>query len=279
MTPERTWLRALSRGKMRLSSTQKIWPSTGGMKTVRAFFCTLFVTPGILSACGSGRESAQSKMTQLGLHDYPCITYQPQQIAQALQGMPEGFILESSFRIGQVDRVKNQLTGIPRPYLQRLFELHGKNGFEISEYKLPSYAMGSTQRARESLVPLRIDIQAAEGAIDFAVQHEVGHAVEGFIKKLHKGTEESFSKAYEKERSKPELRAYAQSDVGEYFAEAFANFYCSKEAQLFIADHLPQTYKVLKSSLLPASFDAPSPEPMPPTKLPSADTKRSTALQ
>jgi hypothetical protein len=173
--------------------------------------------------------------------------------------MPQGFLDEQSFRIGRVDRVKNHLTGIPRPYIEVLFRARSTNNFRIRERNLQPSVMGLTTLMGSTRDPVALDLAAAPGAVDFALQHEVGHALESHIMRQNAGMASRFSSAYGGERNNRNIRAYARSNVHEYFAEAFANFYCSKDAQAFISAHLPQTYQLLKSSLLPASFDSPAP--------------------
>jgi hypothetical protein len=195
----------------------------------------------------------------LGNVDFPCIAYSSGQIAEALRGIPQGFINEQSFSVGRVDRVKNHLTGIPRPYIEALFLARSRNNFRISERNLQPSVMGLTTLTMPNRDPIALAIAAAPGAVDFALQHEIGHALEGHIMRQNAGMSSRFNAAYGGERNSRNIRAYARSNVHEYFAEAFANFYCSKDAQAFISAHLPQTYQLLKSSLLPASFDSPAP--------------------
>ena len=208
--------------------------------------------------CGSELVSSGSHTKQLGNRDFPCATFDAEQISAALKGMPDGFINEGSFQVGKVDRVKNQLTGLPRPYLEWLFALRAQNGFRIAERNLGSGVMGVTVRNGSTGVPSSVDVTTRADAVDFALQHEIGHALETRVLELNGSFANAFNTAYRTERNNQNLRSYARSSAIEYFAEAFANFYCSKDAQEFIASNVPETYALLKKSFLPASFDEPS---------------------
>ena len=100
-----------------------------------------------------------------------------------------------------------------------------------------------------------MDVTPSPSAVDFALQHELGHAIEGRVRQLNPDFGNSLRNFFSQERGNPNLRSYARSSAPEYFAEAFANFYCSADAQSFIESNLPQTYQLMKSSLEPASWD------------------------
>lgn len=216
------------------------------------------IVQSLVMGCGSELVTSGSHTKQLGNRDFPCTTFETEQISAALRGMPEGFLNEGSFQVGKVDRVKNQLTGMPRPYLEWLFALRAQNGFRIGERNLGPGVMGVTVRNGSTGIPLSVEVAARADAIDFALQHEIGHALETRVLELNGSFASAFNTAYRNERSNQNLRSYARSSATEYFAEAFANFYCSKDAQEFIASNVPETYALLKKSFLPASFDEPS---------------------
>lgn len=229
---------------------------SGRLKAAGLGLASLVLAQAILSACGSVRESEGSKTMQLGNQDFPCVTYSPQHIAQALQGMPAGLIDEASFRVGRVDRVKNHLAGIPKDYLEVMYRARAKYNFRIAENNLNPGVGGLTWTIDGGEgEPLALDLARVQGSVDFALKHEVGHAVEGRIMMLNSGMANRLAGAFQVERLNRNLRSYARTNVGEYFAEAFANFYCSKDAQNFIAAHLPQTYQILKAGLLPPAFE------------------------
>jgi hypothetical protein len=75
-------------------------------------------------------------------------------------------------------------------------------------------------------------------AINFALQHEVGHAVETFVKLQAREKkfdfETGFQRIFREALATPGVRSYARSSDKESWAEAFANFYCSPESKEFI---------------------------------------------
>lgn len=226
----------------------------------RKTFLFIVLIQGGLLACGSPLEPTGSNTRQLSLRDFSCVNYSKEQTSQTLRGMPDGFVNEASFRFGKVDRVKNHLSGVPRPYLEWLFSLRGQNGFRIAERNLGPGILGLTMRSMPSLVPSYIDLSARSDAVDGAFLHEVGHALENRAREANRSFADGIVAAFRAERSNGNLQSYARTSATEYFAEAFSSFYCSKDAQEFIASNLPQTYKLLKSTLLPAAFDGFDPE-------------------
>ena len=208
-----------------------------------------------LAGCGSFRESSGSQINQLGNKDFRCVDYDVTKIDAQLKDMPDGFINAASFRTGKVERVKNQLAGIPKPYLTWLYQVRTENGFRIGERPLGGSTAGVTVRRADNLVPASIDIAPNPSYIDLALQHEMGHALEARVRQKNPDFANALQNFFRQERGNPNLRSYARSSVTEYFAEAFANFYCSREAQNFFEVNLPQTYKLMKSSLEPASWD------------------------
>lgn len=208
-----------------------------------------------LMGCGVSRQEGGSNIKQLGNKDFACVEYDAAQTKAQLKDMPQGFINEASFRVGKVDRVENQLTGIPRSYLTYLFALNPQNGFRIAERNLGFGTVGVTMRAMPSLTPLTVDLASTATGVDFALQHELGHALEGRVREENTGFATALQGLFQKESRNANLRSYARTQPAEYFAEAFANFYCSKDAQEFIASNVPDTYKLLKTSLAAASWD------------------------
>ena len=230
----------------------------------RLGFFGLFLSLGTIFGCGSDYTADASRTTQVGRQTFPCIDYSLGQITQALRGMPEGTIEETSFRVGRVDRVKNHLAGIPQTYLEVLYAARLKYKFHIAERSLPRSGAGVTMGLTTHLVggagdPLSLYLTTDAKAADFALQHEVGHAVEGTIRLKSPNLANGFSNVYAAEGSNANVGWYAKTNSREYFAEAFASFYCSKAAQDYMAAYLPRTYSILKANLAPATFDQPRP--------------------
>lgn len=210
---------------------------------------------------GCGQMSPQaSDPLQLTEKNFACNEYTASEINERLKGMPQNFINTQSFQVGTVEQVRNQLTGIPEPMMTYLFDVHRQNGLSISEAPLGNTTIGETLLIgprRDMMVPTRIRITNRQEAVFFALQHEVGHAVEGFVNRSKQVDPQTWQRAFQEGRSNGKLRTYARSSPGEYFAEAFANFYCSQAAHDFLKAELPQTYGHLKNTLPPPKWEEP----------------------
>jgi hypothetical protein len=98
-------------------------------------------------------------------------------------------------------------------------------------------------------VPLRIEIAKTSWAADFATQHEVGHAMNVGFRGNRPGFENKLATVFSQEAGNSKLRSYARTTRTEYFAEAFNNYYCSKDAHAFLKATLPKTYDFLSANL------------------------------
>jgi hypothetical protein len=213
-----------------------------------------------LTGCGIAPKAIESSPYQLTEKNFACNRYPDGEQTTRLTSMPERFINEPSFRVGKVQDVRNQLTGIPSPLMDYLFKVHRQNGLAITEAPLGGSTIGETTLIGprgSTMVPTSIRITNRPDAIFFALQHEVGHAVEGHLRQVKSSNQAQWANAFQEGRSNPKLRSYARSAPGEYFAEAFANFYCSQEAHAFLKTELPQTYGYLKEMLPPPRWDEP----------------------
>jgi hypothetical protein len=102
--------------------------------------------------------------------------------------------------------------------------------------------------------------------IAFALQHEVGHAVQSQTEFSEVGKSNNLARSIQNlaliEGSRnPSVRSYAKTQdrngrFTEYFAEAFSNFYCSEESYAFLKNQLPQTYALLAKTLTPPIWKA-----------------------
>jgi hypothetical protein len=208
-----------------------------------------------------------SPTAQLTSNLIACDAYPDNVVAQTRDELSPGFV--SGWTDPTSERlVYELLTGIPREYRQYLNELFIKKTFSgISPRDLDSGVMGVTYLEGFSnlyMYPTDLNIATVSGAITFALQHEVGHAVEGQIAKQADtgGGEGSFDQAmanyFQNEgKTNSVLRSYARSSQGEYWAEAFNNFYCSREAADLLKRELPQTYQFMERVLLPPAWTNP----------------------
>ncbi len=209
-------------------------------------------------SCG-GVEPNDSTTLQLTDRDFACYQYSDGQRSSHLRDMPPSMVNAGSFRQGNVDDVKNQLTGIPKPLLEYLYGRTTQVRFSIAEARLGRGTMGVTMLRGAntlSMEPESIRIAAIPEAVNFALQHEVGHAVEFQVKRDDpQRHQQRWRQAFQEGLNNRKLRAYARESSGEYFAEAFANFYCSPDAHNFISQELPQTYSLLRSILPPPRWE------------------------
>src|SRR5690606_11425545 len=120
-------------------------------------------------------------------------------------------------------RALNALAGIPKPYLAWLYEVHQYNGFYISQQALGGNVVGVTYFTD---LPQRIHITNKDWAADFAMQHEVGHAIHLRLSRSP-GFDGTLRQRFSQESGNRRLRSYARSSSSEYLAESFNNFYCS----------------------------------------------------
>ena len=208
---------------------------------------------------GCGREAdLGSNPYQLTEKNFTCDRYDDAVKSDRLKTMPPRFVNEGSFRVGRVEDVRNQLAGIPVPLMEYLYGVHRQNGLTVSESPLRGSTIGVTTLVGfrgGTMVPTSIAVTNRPEAIIFALQHEVGHAVEGHVRRLKQTDPRQWQGAFNEGRSNAKIRSYARSEPAEYFAEAFANFYCSPAAHDFIKTELPQTYAQLKTMLPPPSWE------------------------
>jgi hypothetical protein len=207
-----------------------------------------------LVACGSGSEVEDSSdVNQLTAKMIDCVEYPEAQIQANLTGMPDGFFRKNTWQTKDLQRARNALAGVPSEYLQWLYQAHQRNNFYIFQRPLGGSTIGLTQFGSDW--PDYIQITNKDWAADFALQHEVGHAMQVKLRRAQ-GFQRLLQDGYQKESRNSKLRSYARTSTAEYFAESFNNFYCSQEANRFIQEQLPTTYAFLKSRLLPPRWES-----------------------
>ncbi len=206
--------------------------------------------------CGAQPKAAvdnASDLNQLTDQLIGCVEYNKAQSAQKLDGMPDGFIAVDSWTPQTLGRLNNALAGIPKNYLQYLYQVHDQNGFDISRTQLEGGVIGVTFFTD---LPERIQIGNQGFAADFAVQHEVGHAINVKLDGEIANFDGKINTLFKQESQNPRLRSYARSAPAEYFAESFNNFYCGKQSNAFLKAELPKTYDFLKKSLEKPVFES-----------------------
>lgn len=189
-------------------------------------------------ACSQDSEKNGSSVKQLTETDFVCWEPSQLRLEEVKAKIPDSFINGFSN-----DDVYKRLAGLPDQYLDVLLDYHKDKVFSsISETslfgRLAGRTMLSKQRGDEFWTPTSIQID--RGQTNFSLQHEVGHAVEGFVKKQAKGLDNpgsSFAAIEDNIRANNLYRSYARSSDQEAFAELFASFYCSPESNQFVKEN------------------------------------------
>ncbi len=237
---------------------------------------TILLVATIVTGCG--KENERSTLDYLTESDEPCIQYDEQRMNQ-IRALPANFV--SGYSGGQQDVALNRLAGITDRDMNHLLWTF-KNGTlqgVRAAVQFPGVAgvtqlrSGKTEGGFGGMIA--VSIQTGPTQAGFAMQHEVGHAVEVKAREAAQKTayanfDGALNSVMSELNSKGNLiRGYAKSQPGEAFAESYANFYCSPATQRFIQDNLPTTYKFLRAVLEPARWEAVAPTPPPPPLLPS----------
>jgi hypothetical protein len=195
--------------------------------------------------------------------DYQCYAgHNPERI-NYIASLPAGFI--TGFSAQQLEVVKNRLAGIPDRDLDHLLARFSQNTFKgIRVERLGGGVAGVTylsfERTSNGLrIPVALAIGIGTTSAGFALQHEVGHAVEGVAILAASKAGLDFNRIrqdiYNEVRSRGTIiRNYARSQPAESWAESYANYYCSEESNKFIADQLPTTYAYLLKILEPPAW-------------------------
>ena len=191
--------------------------------------------------------------------------------------LPEGF-----FRgFASSSRGHKRLAAIPDKYLNHLVELYnnGKGKFEgiemMSSEELSNKAKsvniigaGDSFGTIEGLTATSTDksrtpvwVAIADGQENFALQHEIGHAVESFVRRVatEKGLPlEPINAIWNVIANHHSFSDYAQTSSREAFAEMFNSFYCSPESHGFIKKHFDKAdYKYMQELFEPPVWEAP----------------------
>lgn len=219
-----------------------------------------------LAGCKPANDFSRSKY--LTPKDYKCYEPTNARLNEVQSMLPQGFVSASFGSL--TPTVINRLAGIPNDYLQHLIDRFKSRKFVgFAPENLGGGVAGLTRlegRNEDEMyaksIALRMD------SVGFALQHEVGHALETFVKlearKRKINFNSGFQAIFSEVQKSPGIRAYARSSVNESWAEAFANFYCSPESKEFIdggskSRGLPQTSSFLAQVLIQPQWLATTP--------------------
>ncbi|MBM4254208.1 MAG: hypothetical protein FJ146_19760, partial [Deltaproteobacteria bacterium] len=220
-------------------------------------------------------ESHDNHLRYLQEGDQQCVTHNAARM-NYIDSLPAGFI--SGFQGAQMDVAKNRVAGVPDRDLEHLvwtFSSRKLSGIKPAALffgvaGLTTLQSGATKNGFRGMVATSITTGGSQAG--FAMQHEVGHAVEIVAREAAQKTEfANFDQALrdivnELNSKGGMIRGYAKSSPAEAWAEAYANYYCSPSSQAFIKDNLPKTYRLLTTVLPPAQWalqNPPAPPPAP----------------
>lgn len=223
-------------------------------------------------------QSHDNHLRYLQEGDQQCVQHNAARM-DYVNRLPEGFI--SGFQGSQMDVAKNRVAGIPDRDLEHLlwtFSSKKLSGIKPAALffgvaGLTSLQSGATKNGFRGMVATSITTGASQSG--FALQHEIGHAVEIIAREAAQKTEfanfdQALREIVDELNSKGGMiRGYAKSSPGEAWAEAYANYYCSPSSQAFIKDNLPKTYRLLTTVLQPAQWALTNPPAPPPGPSPA----------
>jgi hypothetical protein len=222
-------------------------------------------------ACEKKSTPVHSDIKYLQNDDIDCAAPSTSRLEE-VQGMfPQNFV--RGFTGNAHDIAMKRLALIPNRDLKHLIWTYDKGVLKgiypagsgiFGVAGLTTLVGGSTKNGHRGMVAISVTTTMQQ--VGFALQHEVGHAVEIVAEEAAAATDQysNFSAQTLAMRSemvaanarKPGLiRSYAMSNAGESWAEAYANFYCSPESNRFIKDNLPKTYQFLRAVLEPPVWE------------------------
>lgn len=229
------------------------------------------------ASCRSSEENSNTRY--LSVKSYKCFEHPSERIEAVRKKLPEGFLSKnygSSF-----ETALNRVAGIPDPYIDHLIDRYKTRKFKgIYPSSLGGSVAGLTQLQSEGpdgSIMFATSITTTVSDVGFALQHEIGHAIEGVIRQENINQrawiERNFNTLHLEAKSHPEVRSYAKSNPTETWAEAFANFYCSPESLSFIEgdganrQYFSRSKEFLRKVLLPPLWQTPnSPQPPDPSQ-------------
>jgi hypothetical protein len=198
--------------------------------------------------------------------EYNCFS-PPAERLSAVQGrIPSGFI--TGYAEGQMPVLLNRIALIPDRDTGYLFDnfkagiLRGiapSGGGIFGIAGVTSLSAGTSPAGNSGLVAR--EIGTGPNQVGFALQHEIGHAVEILaadyaMTTQYKDFPATLTQLQNELSRRGDVRSYAKSSPNEAWAEAYSNFYCSPESNDFIKSNLPFTHGLLRAVLVPPIWEA-----------------------
>ncbi len=191
-----------------------------------------------------------SNLSQVSQQRYECLTQDESTAKYIFKDAPSNFF--SGWAPDEQLYVMQLMGNLPEEYIQHLFKANSQAGFQVIQEYLGPGTGGLTMLGYYSEWA-----KVAPGSIDWALNHELGHALHYYIDNESGGAiDNRLNNAYYTDRNNPNVGSYATTQLAEWFAESFQSFYCSPEAQDFIKQNIPDTYAVLSEALVPARWDS-----------------------
>ena len=196
----------------------------------------------ILSSCG-GIDESGSQLSQLQ-NGPPSSCWMPD--SRRISKMED--LLGDDFLKGfDGDEAITHLASLPDEYMEYLKNLKDRGIFRgISKGGVGFGALGITELVgfpgnNSIMTPVSIKIATSPGATRIAMQHEVGHAVQGHIFQKAPNTlkhNANFEEIYKLVKTSSFVRPYSKSQDVESFADLFSSYYCSPDSYNFVKNTL-----------------------------------------
>lgn len=196
-----------------------------------------------------------SELNQISRQRFSCVKYDSSETSSIFSDAPSGFF--RNWSSGEEQKVKSLLASLPDDYINHLYEARQKAGFAIIQEPLGSGIAGLTMLGYYSQWA-----KVAPGQVDWALIHEIGHALHYYIDRESGGAmQNDLSSAYNRERRNPGIAGYPQSSSTEWFAESFQSYNCGEEAQAFMKNTIPETWEFFEKYVKAPRWQDPSSNP------------------
>jgi len=206
---------------------------------------------GITGAGGTLGPANTSSLSQISDQRYECIDQSDTDAKYVFREAPSNFF--ANWSESEQLEVMRRMGNLPDEYIEHLYKANSNAGFQVLQEPLGSGIAGLTMLGYYSEWA-----KVAPGQVDWALNHELGHALHYYVDESTGGgtVDNKVNSAYQSESNSPGVGSYATTGLYEWFAEAFQSYYCSPEAQDFMKQSVPETYAIFQESLVPARWDS-----------------------